>query len=46
MFPQMLNWKMNVAIATNGWVFAKLPLQILQIKHKCLWAILQIPCYR
>jgi hypothetical protein len=22
-------------MAHNGWVFAKLPLQILQIKHKC-----------
>jgi len=32
-------------MAHNGWVFAKLPLQILQIKHKCWWAILQIPCY-
>lgn len=30
--------------ADNGWVFAKLPLQILKIKHKCWWAILQIPC--
>jgi hypothetical protein len=31
-------------VTDNGWVFAKLPLQILQIKHKCWWAILQIPC--
>jgi len=27
--------KFKKIIAHNGWVFAKLPLQILQIKHKC-----------
>ena len=25
----------SAGITANGWVFAKLPLQILQIKHKC-----------
>ena len=31
--PPML-WK-PPPLAYDGWVFAKLPLQILQIKHKC-----------
>jgi len=28
-------WGLSSSISANGWVFAKLPLQILQIKHKC-----------
>jgi len=31
---QLLNGYAN-GITPNGWVFAKLPLQILKIKHKC-----------
>jgi hypothetical protein len=31
LLPQKLNRRMNVVLAYNGWVFAKLPLRILQI---------------
>jgi hypothetical protein len=33
MFPQMLNWKMNVAIAHNGWVYEKVCFDELSIYH-------------